>query len=260
MKLRRLLIAVTFGLAPAILGAQEVSIGEQQDKPVEERIVYKRENVAFVTLHTQGLGAGYKIGKVRSIYKVTNWNFECSYIRSLKQIKLYNGSYWGSSSFVYGKLNDVASLRAGYGVERRIYGKPYWGGVELRWLYGAGAEVALLKPYYYSVVVAEPTSTGTYIQKSKYDTFDHIDEWIEILGRAPFKYGLNEIKFRPGIFAKGGLEFEIGTSRTHVQSLEAGVVVEYFPQGLQLMALNPASYVIPTLYLSYRWGSRFNKY
>ena len=59
MKLRRLLIAITFGLTPAILGAQEVAIGEQHDKPVEERVIYNHENAAHVTLHTQGLGAGY---------------------------------------------------------------------------------------------------------------------------------------------------------------------------------------------------------
>ena len=258
LKPHRLFIAATFFLAPLVLSAQEIAVGNDDSRPLEERIIYSHESTMHATLHSQGLGLGYKSGTIHNIHKTTYWNFEVSYLRSLKQIKLAN--LFSTTSFVYGKLNDALALRCSYEVSRQIYGKPYWGGVELRWLYGAGAEVALLKPYYYSVVVAEPTSTGTYIQKSKYDTFDHIDEWIEILGRAPFKYGLNEIKFRPGIFAKGGLEFEIGTSRTHVQSLEAGVVVEYFPQGLQLMALNPASYVIPTLYLSYRWGSRFNKY
>ena len=93
-----------------------------------------------------------------------------------------------------------------------------------------------------------------------YDTFDHMDEWIEIIGRAPFKYGLNEIKLRPGVYAKGGMEFEIGTSRLRAQSIEVGAVAECFPQGLVLMADNPPAYFIPTLYLSYNWGSRYNIY
>lgn len=260
MKLRRLLIAVTFGLAPAILGAQEVSIGDQQDQPVEERIIYNHENAAHVTLHTQGLGAGYKVGKVKSIYKVTHWNFEAAYLRSLKQIKLYNGSYWGTSSFVFGKLNDVVSLRAGYGVERRIYGKPYWGGVELRWLYGFGASLALLKPYYYMVVVATPSSSGEYEQKVEYQTYDQHGQWIDIVGRAPIRYGLDEIKVRPGVHAKGGLVFDIGTTRSTVQAIEVGGEAEYFPQGIAMMAENPKDYVLLTLYVSYHWGSRFNKY
>lgn len=260
MKLRRLLIAITFGLTPAILGAQEVAIGEQHDKPVEERVIYNHENAAHVTLHTQGLGAGYKAGKVRSIYKVTFWNYEATYLRSLKQIKLYNGSYWGSSSFVYGKLHDVVALRAGYGAEHRIYGKPYWGGVELRWLYEVGASFALLKPYYYMVVVASPGANGEYEQVMEYQTYDQHGQWIDIVGRAPLRYGFDELKVRPGVHAKGGLLFDIGKTRTAAQALEVGGEAEYFPQGLEIMADNPKERLILTLYLSYHWGSRFNKY
>lgn len=258
LKPRRLFIAITFALAPVVLSAQEIAIGNDDSRPLEERVIYSHESTMHFTVNNQGLGLGYKSGKIRSIYKTTYWDFELSYLRSLKQVKLM--SLFSATSFVYGKMNDALALRCGYGVSRQIYGKPYWGGVELRWLYEAGAELALLKPYYYYVVVAEPTSTGVYTQVRKYDTFDHADEWIEIIGRAPVKYGFNEIKFRPGAYVKGGMEFEIGTSRLRAQSIEVGAVVEYFPQGLILMANNPTAYVIPTLYLSYNWGSRYNKY
>ena len=258
MKSHRLFIAFTFALAPVILDAQEIVVGNDDSRPVEERIIYSRETTLHVTVNTQGLGAGYKTGKIKGIYKTTYWDFEVSYLRSLKQIRLAN--LFSATSFVYGKLNDALLLRGGYEVSNRIYGKPYWGGVELRWLYEAGVELALLKPYYYTVVVAEPTSTGEYVQEVKYDTFDHNAEWIDIVGRAPIKYGLSDLKFRPGIYVKGALEFDIGSSRANAQSIEVGAMAEYFPQGISLMADNPASYLIPTLYLSYNWGSRFNKY
>lgn len=258
MKPHRLFIAFTFALAPLVLSAQEIAIGNDDSQPLEERVLYSHESTMHLTVNTQGLGLGYKSGKIRSIYKTTYWDFEVSYLRSQKQVKLM--SFFSTAAFVYGKMNDIATLRGGYGASRRIYGKPYWGGVELRWLYETGAELALLKPYYYTVTVAESSSTGEYTQVVKHDTFDHIDEWIEIIGRAPFKYGLKEIKFRPGLYVKGGLEFEIGTSRLRAQSIEVGAVAEYFPQGLLMMADNPKAYFIPTLYLSYNWGSRYNKY
>lgn len=258
MKLHRFLIAVTFALTPVILDAQEIAIGNDDSRPLEERVIYNRETTLHATIHTQGLGVGYKYGIIRGIHKTTYWDFELSYLRSQKQISLMN--YLSPTSFVYGKLNDVLALRGGYEVEHRIYGKPYWGGVEVRWLYEGGASLALLKPYYYSVVVAKPTSTGEYDQVIEYQTFTDKDQWIEILGKAPFKQGLNEIKLRPGVYAKGGMVFEIGTSRLRAQSIEVGAVVEYYPQGIPLMAENPPSYIIPTLYLSYSWGSRFNKY
>ena len=258
MKLSRFLIAVTFALTPVILDAQEIAIGNDESRPLEERIIYNRESTIHATLNTRGLGAGYKHGKIRGIDKTTYWDFELSYLRSLKQIKLMN--YYSTTSFVYGKLNDVLALRYGYEVQRRIYGKPYWGGVELRWLYEAGVSLALLKPYYYAVVVAKPTATGDYEQTMEYHTFESNAQWIDIIGKAPFKEGLSEIRIKPGAHVKGGMTFEIGTSRLRAQSIEVGAMVEYFPQGLELMAENPPSYFIPTLYLSYCWGSRFNKY
>lgn len=260
MKPCRLFIAITFALTPIILEAQEISIGSDQDKPIEERIIYHHENAFDVTLHTRGLGAGFTLGKIRSTEKVTTWDFEISYLRSLKQIKIINASLFSASYFVYGKLNDVLALRAGYGAEKRIYGKPYWGGVELRWVYECGASLALLKPYYYTVSVVQPGANGTYdlvVENHSFDE-DH-SQWVEILGKSPFKYGLDEIKLRPGVHAKLGMCFEIGPSRANMQAIELGAVGEFYPQGLPMMAENPPERLLLTLYLAYRWGSRFNK-
>lgn len=259
MRLHRLFIAITFALTPAITDAQEMVIGTDDDKPIEERIIYSRENMLHLTLHTQGLGAGYRSGNIRSIYNTTYWDFEVSYLRSLKQQKVSNGSFFSYSSFIYGKLNDMLVLRGGYCSEQRIFGKPRWGGVELRWMYGFGASLGLLKPYYYAVVIASEES-GVYKEVTDYRTFDDTSNWIDILGKAPFSYGLNEIKIRPGIYVKGGMDLEIGSSKTRAQAIEIGGMAEYFPQGVTLMAGNPTSYVFCTLFISYHWGSRFNKY
>lgn len=259
MKLHRFFIAITFALSPVILDAQEMNIGTDDDRPIEERIIYSYENTLHLSLNTQGLGAGYRSGKIRSIYNTTYWDFEVSYLRSLKQQKLTSGYLFNYSSFVYGKLNDMLVLRGGYCSEHRIFGKPRWGGVEPRWMYGFGGSLGLLKPYYYVVVIASNES-GTYEEVLDYRTFDDASNWIDIIGKAPFKYGLNEIKIRPGIYVKGGLDLEIGPSKTRAQSLEVGGMVEYFPQGVTLMADNPTSYVFGTLFIAYHWGSRFNKY
>ena len=96
----------------------------------------------------------------------------------------------------------------------------------MRWLYEGGASLALLKPYYAGL---------------------------------PFRYGLKEIKFRPGAYVKGGMSLEIGSSRTRARAIEVGVAADYFPQGIELMDLNPTEYVFVTLYLSYHWGARYNK-
>lgn len=259
MRFHRLFIACAFVLSPVILNGQEISIGADQDKPIEERIIYNHETTLNATIHTQGLGAGFKTGRIRSIERSTYWDFEFSYYRSLKQIPIINTSYFSMPTFIYGKLNEVFVIRGGYGGERRIYGKPYWGGVELRLLYEAGLSLGLLKPYYYVVSVIKQGLNGEYTIEVENHTFDDQAQWMEVIGKAPFSYGLNEIKLRPGIHAKTGLSFEIGNSKPRAQAIDIGAVAEYFPQGIAMMADNPKEYFILTLFLSYRWGSRFNK-
>ena len=259
MRFHRLFIAITFALTPVILDAQEISVGTDQDKPIEERILYNHETTLSATIHTHGLGVGFKTGRIRSIERTTNWNFEFSYFRSLKQIPIINTTYFSVNTFIYGKLNEVFVLRGGYGEDRRIYGKPYWGGVELRWLYEGGFSLGLLKPYYYTVSVANVGPDGQYSLEVENHTFNDGSQWMEVLGKAPFSYGLNETKLRPGVYAKVGLSFEIGTSRPRAQAIDVGAAVDYFPQGIPMMADNPLDYYTITLFLSYRWGSRFNK-
>ena len=260
MKLHRLFIAITFALSPAILDAQEIAIGSDEVKPLEERILYNHESTLHAELNTHGLGIGGRVGRIRDMERTTFWEFEGAYLRSLKQIQLINPTLFNYNSFVFGKLHEVAVLRAGYGASRRIYGKPYWGGVELRWVYEIGPSLALLKPYYYIVAVAQSNGAGEYMQVIENQTWDDTSNWIEIIGKSSFKYGLNEIKLRPGVHAKGGMSFDIGTSKTRAQAIEVGAGAEYFPQGIRMMAENPPEYVILTLDVSYHWGSRFNRY
>lgn len=235
-------------------------MGTDENKPLEERILYTHENTLHVALHTQGLGMGGRIGRIKSIERTTYWEIEASYLKSLKQVQLVNPTVFSFSTFVFGKLHDVVALRGGFGATRRIYGKPYWGGVELSWIYEYGPSLALLKPYYYVVALAEYDGAGGYTEVIENRKWEDTSNWIDVLGKSSFKYGLDEIKFRPGIHAKGGMSFEFGSTRTRAQALEVGAEAEYYPQGLALMADNPREYVFLTLYLSYHWGSRFNKY
>ena len=131
--------------------------------------------------------------------------------------------------------------------------------------YVCSSKISHIESYYIDFNKLEDSQTVKiprphWPQFGEYQTFDKKDQWIDILGKAPFKQGLDEMKLRPGVYAKGGMVFEIGTSRLRAQSNEGGAMVEYYPQGIPLMAENPPSYIIPTLYLSYSGGSRFKKY
>lgn len=249
-----------FGACSFLLSAQNIDIQNDDNKPIEEKLVYTRQNSVNVAIHSQGFGAGFKIGKIRSIYKTVNWEAEIASLHSFKEIKTINVSEYYTRPYVYGKLNSVYVVRFGYGQERRIFGKPYWGGIETRWTYEVGASLALLKPYYYYVAVYEPNGDGNYQEVIEEQTFENHDQWLSIIGRSAFTKGLTKTKLSPGVHASVGLSFEIGKQRTRLQALNVKVVAEGFPMGAPIMDGQRNKWFYLTFHLSYNWGSRFNKY
>lgn len=253
---------LTLALAcPFLLSAQEIDIDSPNDTPVEERIVYNHQNTFYAILHSQGFGAGFKIGKIKSIHTTTQWEFNATSLHSLKELKIISGyNPAGGRPFVYGKLNSVYVARFGYGQEKRIYGKPYWGGVEVRWIYEGGVSLALLKPYYYYVITYKPSGNGTYVETLEELRFDDQSQWMDIYGKAGFLTGINETTLSPGIHVKGGISFDFGSSRARVQAVNIGAMAECFPMGVSIMDSQRNRPFFLTFFLSYNWGSRFNKY
>ena len=254
----RILLLTLFGACAFLLPAQNIDIQSESDKPIEERLVYSRQNAFKVAIHSQGFGVGFKSGKIKSIHLTRNWKGEAVSLRSLKEIRAVTISQYNARSFIYGKLNYAYVLRFGWGEDRLIYGKPYWGGIETRWTYEAGASLALAKPYYYYVVSYQPSSTGDgYIEIIEEQTFE---QGVDILGKAAFIKGIGETKPSPGVHASLGLSFDIGKSRTRVQAINVDVKAEYFPLGVSIMDSERNKKVFVTFMLSYNWGSRFNNY
>ena len=255
-----ILMLTLFGAWPFLLSAQNIDIQSEDDKPIEERLVYNHQNALHVALHSQGLGAGFKIGRIKSIYVTRNWEAQFVSLHSLKEIKTINISTYNTRPFVYGKLNSTFVARFGYGEERRIYGKPYWGGIETRWTYEFGASLAFLKPYYYYVSIYKQLDDGSFWETIDEQTYEDKSQWIDILGKASFTKGLNETRLSPGLHASAGLSFDFSKSRSRVQAINLDVKAECFPLGISIMDSERNRRLFVTFMLSYHWGSRFNNY
>ena len=255
----RFLLLTLFGACPFLLSAQNIDIQSESDKPIEERLVYNRQNTFNIGIHSQGFGAGFKIGKIKTIYTTTFWQGEIITLHSPKEIKTINLIGFSTRPYVYGKLNSVMALRASYGAEKRIFGKPYWGGVETRWNYQAGASLALVKPYYYYVIVYKPYGSNDYIEAEEDQTFADHDQWVNIIGRSSIWKGIGETRFSPGVHASTGISFDFAKTRTRVQTLSVDVIAEYYPIGVRIMDQQRNPWFYLTFMLSYHWGERFNK-
>jgi hypothetical protein len=221
---------------------------------ITDRVLLKKELTGGVTIHNLGMGFNFRKGINKTYFNSRIFEIEFVSLKHPKQIRVINPYYYNAKSYVYGKLNHVYVLRAGYGFKKLLNRKPYWGGVELRVLYMGGLSVAFAKPVYLYFW----DETYTFIKEEKYDPDNVYHNSEYIYGRAPFTDGLGELKVYPGIFAKAGLNFEFGTLNSKIRALEAGMVFEYFPIAIPIMAYNPAQNFIITFYLNFSLGKRYN--
>jgi hypothetical protein len=232
------------------------SQGEELDgyDSIADRVLLKKEYTLGLTIHILGMGANFRKGINKTFFNSRIFEIEIVSMKHPKQVRVINPYYYDAKSYVYGKLNHVYILRAGYGSKILLNRKPYWGGVELRVLYMGGLSVAFAKPVY----LIFWDETYTYRKEEKYnpDNYYHSSEYI--IGRAPFTDGLGEIKVYPGIFTKAGLNFEFGALNSKIRALEAGGILEYFPIAIPIMAFNPAQNFFLTFYLNFSLGKRYN--
>jgi len=221
---------------------------------VRERLVYGRERSAKLTVHSQGMGAGYRWTQINSASVNTFFEVEGVTLRSLKELSMIN-TYYGWKTFIYGKLNSAFDLRALVGRSFRISRKPSWGGVEFRWDCSAGASLVMLKPYYYYFFV---NSSSLQIVEGRFD--DESIEWIDIYGRCPFNKGLSELKLSPGLIGRLSLSADFSKTKTRIKTIEVSANVEYFPLRVPLMYNQQRDKLYITLGISYLFGVRYNKY
>ncbi len=226
---------------------------------LENMILYNKQRTYGIVAHNLGFGVNFRTGKRISIFKTRVLEFEFVSMKSYKQVKMINPYVVNSKRYVYGKYNDAFFLRAGFVWKKLLNRKPYWGGVEVRMIYGAGLSLGLAKPYYLYIITDISVVGNTFtIVPERYDPKKHSP--TDIFGRAPFSKGLNEITVHPGLHLKGGLNFEFGTQSTKIKSVEIGAALDILPAGMTIMYYNADQIAFPSFYIQIALGKRFNKF
>lgn len=240
--------------------------GEERDT-VGDNILFLKEKAGSVILHSAGWGIGYRFGKNKNYFNKKMFEFEFVEMKSPKEVKRINPNFDNSRRYIYGKMNNLYLLRFGYGAQKLLNEKPYWGGIEVRFFYYGGLDVLLAKPVY--VFIANYTKVGIQVYYSitteKYDPEIHFpyrvinpSRDIDIYGKAPVYKGIGELKPYPGAYAKLGFNFEFGTLNQKIKAIEIGATVDAFPQAIPVMAFNDPYHFFVNVYLSFYIGKRYN--
>jgi len=244
----KLLLLLFFSLFVFSAFPQELS----NDLP---KIFFRNEKTIALNLNSNGYGLGYRYGSRINAFEKHIYEIDFSVIKHPKETKSSNASFLSSESFVFGKLNSVFDLRIGYGKQNEIFVKRDLKSVAVRYFYSIGPSIAIRKPIYYEILY--PINDSAFgIRDEKFNPAIHTA--ADINGKASFFKGFNEITIVPGLFVKGGLNFEFSQKENIVHALEAGIILQGYLKDLEIMAVDDNQQFYFTLFITYRIGKVTN--
>lgn len=214
-------------------------------------VLYRNEQTFHAFIGTRGWGLGYRRGKHITAKIKGLFEIEGAYMKHPKEIKL-RGSAENNNKFIYGKLNTIMMIRSGIGTQHSIFRRTDRKAVEIRATYFLEGTLAFAKPYYVQTY-GEGGFRNTQIIKYDPEKIS-IDS---IAGRGGFLYGFDEVKIYPGITGKFLMSIEYGSRTYKIKAIEVGIVGDFFPQALPMMAKNPPENFIVTLQLAFVFGKKW---
>lgn len=221
----------------------------------EDRVVTGNEKSYAFLLNSNGWGLNYRYGKRLDGFRKRLLDIDISYVKHAKEIRTQNPYYENQKRFVFGKLNVLFAIRGGVGLQKEIYSKFDKGGVAIKYFYGAGLTLGILKPVYYQVVDSSSVSNNQryiYLSDKQFDYSIH--QVSDIYSRSSFFKGISETKLKPGIYAKFGLSFVYSNIYDALNAIEAGVIVDGFLRDVPIMATDKNERLFVSLFVSYRFG------
>jgi hypothetical protein len=226
------------------------SVYSQGELDEQQKVFFRNEKSFGISLNTDGLGFGYRGAKRIDFRNKKLIEIDFGTLRNTKEYRISN-PYTTGGNFVFGKLNSAFYLRGGIGRQHEIFKKADLGGVAIRYFYSFGPVLGFYKPVYYRVLY--PISPNEFIIKEQKFT-TAITNATEIYGRASFFKGFDEIKVMPGIYAKGGFNFEYSKQDKVIHAIEAGLQINAFPKEIPIMANTSNKAVFFSFFASYRFG------
>lgn len=228
-----------------------VSLYAQGDLNEQQKVFFRNEMSFAILLNSNGIGVSYREAKRIDFLNKRFVEIEAGTLKHPKEYKISN-PYTQSGSFVFGKLNSTFFLRGGVGRQHEIFKKADLGGVAIRYFYSAGPVIAFYKPIFYKVLYPTSTINEYEIRLEKFEASFSLPQ--EIYSRASFFKGFDEIKVLPGLFAKGGFNFEYSKEDKLIHAIELGGQINAFPKKIPIMAGSENNNLFFSLFVSYRFG------
>jgi hypothetical protein len=212
-------------------------------------IAYEKSIAFGGKLISDGYGIFFEIGRAKSVKKATLYQLELSerkHAKEEKQSNLFNYS----TPFIYGKENFFYPIKLGMQQQILFGNKSNKNGVSITGNYGGGVIAGLLRPYYVQL-----SASGNYVKHQSADSSQFLDPSAVSAGPG-FNKGWNDVKVKPGVYAKTALRFDYGSYNEMISAIEVGISGEFYGQKIPIMVHTAAKQFFFTGYVAILFGRR----
>lgn len=206
-------------------------------------------------MHSQGWGGTLSYAKFKTYKKYNIFTLDYATLKHPKEFKVVNQVLEDARGYKFGKLNSFSQLRFSYGQRIMIYEKLRENGVQIYFSTSVGGNMGVLKPIYLEILNYDVNGNVQSLSDEKYDPSIH--NQLNIYGKASNFKGINESKLVFGGHIKSGFTFDFGKEREKIRALEAGVVVDIYPEKVPIMAYIQNKQVFINFYLNILFGKRY---
>ncbi|HLT94443.1 MAG TPA: hypothetical protein VKZ56_07775 [Membranihabitans sp.] len=238
----------------------------QWPKPVQpsRQEIYTHSTQVSFKLSPAGMQFGYRFGQLPNFYTEKYYQIEVGQIRHPKEMNSGLQSLKSSISrgffknYTYGKQNSLFTMRASQGKTVFLSDKISKKNVLVGYSYRYGISAGLIKPYYIQVVREGDGITSRSFEDIKYteETREVFLNDEDIFGKAPFRKGLGEMTFTPGIHAQGGMHFDWSKDERLIMATEVGLMMDFYFTSIPLMVDQSSKPFFLNLYVSLQFGKR----
>lgn len=231
--------------------AKRRKINEIIKQTEEGVLVYEKQNIFGLQLRSNGYGAFYELGKMKTNRKTNIYRLDITEIKDHKEEKLLGGGFLFGNPFIYGKRYFFYPITLGFGQQYILGQKGNKNGVAVSAVYNAGLSAGILRPYYVDV-----QGSGNEEKSIKYSQDSAAFINGPFLGASGLGKGWNEIRVKPGAFVKAAMRFDYGRFNESVNGLEIGMSMEIYKDKIPIMLFQKDKRIFFQAYLALLFGKR----
>ncbi|MDA3866945.1 MAG: hypothetical protein PF489_09410 [Salinivirgaceae bacterium] len=218
--------------------------------------VYRSERLFTPYIATNGYGISFTYLKKQKVERYFFYRVGLGELKHRKEIKGLNPRYPNQQRFIYGKSHHAYPVEAMIGKHRKVVLKNNSKAIGIRYYYGAGINIALVKPAYYRIELVYAQDSSITITEEFDPEFHNVNN---IKNRASWFKGVSEVTVSPGFSVELGGLVDFSQRENRIHGVGVAINANFYIIPPKILATEHQQYFFVGFRLYYIWGKIKNR-